>query len=76
MNMRVNQSRHESGLAQVDVRRPGRAGNLGTDLDNAIASDENFTGSDEGAMLYVQQMGCVQHNHRLRGLAHEKRRSE
>ncbi len=66
MHMRVDQARHQGGVAQIDhfgVRGMLHAAAGGR---NAFAFDQDFTGTNDLAALHIQQPGGVQ-NDRMTG---------
>jgi hypothetical protein len=47
-------------------------GDAGARLGDAVATHENFAGSDEGGVLNVEQVSGVQHGYLWRGLGAER----
>jgi hypothetical protein len=44
-------------------------GYRGTDFNDAIAADQQFSGTDEHAMLHIEKVGCMKHEHNVADIA-------
>jgi len=71
MDVSVDESGHESGIAEVDESGSGGMGDAGTGFDNACATDEDLARSDERGVLDVEKMGGMEDDGHGRGLGVE-----
>jgi len=71
MDVGVDESGHEGAVAEIDDGGSGGMGDAGAGLGNAVSADENFAGSDEGAVVDIEQMGGVEDCYLRLGLGGE-----
>jgi hypothetical protein len=62
VHMRVDQSRQQSRVAEVDDSCALGMFDRSAYRANAIRFNEDFTGQQHGACVYLQQARCVQHD--------------
>jgi hypothetical protein len=72
VDVRIDETGHEGGVAEIDGGGSGGMGDVGASLGDAVATDENFAWSDESAVLNVKQMGSAQDYYLRRGLGDEE----
>src|SRR5436309_3291714 len=65
MDMRIDKSRHECPVSQIDAFGACRASYFRTDFDNPFAPDKHFSGRDHSACFDIENARRVQHDRGL-----------
>jgi hypothetical protein len=72
VDVRIDETGHEGGVAEIDGGGSGWVGDSGTRLGDAVATDENLAGGDKCAVLNIKQMGGAQDCYLRRRLGDEE----
>jgi hypothetical protein len=62
MDVDIDEPRHQGGRAQIDHRGAIGMGDRGPNFNNAIAAYQHLPGTDQRAMLHIEDVGCVEHD--------------